>query len=92
MNQEVLPYFPSSFEGFEFIMKRLEDHPEQKKELIRHWKQGFAETKREMDLAYDDAIKKAGVFYPVTLINSLRKEEKFSRNIVVIINLSKKSP
>lgn len=37
-----------SFEGFEYTMQRLENHPEEKAQLIRMWRQGYAATMNEM--------------------------------------------
>lgn len=59
-NPEVPFYPPPSFEGFEFTMQRLDAHPVEKNELLRHWKQGWRATYAEMSRAYDDMFIRVG--------------------------------
>jgi len=50
-NPEVeMGIFPS-LEGFEFWMQNLTSHPEEKDNLVRMWKQGWAATQNEISLA-----------------------------------------
>lgn len=59
-NPEVPPSVPPSFEGFEYTMQRLDAHPTEKNELLRHWKQGWRATYTEMSRAYDDMFARIG--------------------------------